>query len=49
MYPNWLHVLKRGKEGDNEREDTGWKGRTEEIRKEIHELKYELKEQVIKT
>ena len=38
FYPVWLHVLKKGKEVDNEKEEVGWKGRTEEIRKEIMKL-----------
>jgi len=44
FYPIWLHVLKKGKEVDNQKDDTGWKGRTEELRREIHEVKGEIHE-----
>ena len=46
FYPIWLHVLKKGKEVDNQKDDTGWKGRTEELRREIHEVK-ESQERVL--
>jgi len=51
LYPAWIHVLKKGKEDEEDKnEDEGWKGRTEELRREILkqeknilELKNELK------
>jgi len=36
LYPAWIHVLKKGKEDEEDKnEDEGWKGRTEELRREI--------------
>ena len=44
FYPIWIHVLKKGKEDENQKEEYGWKGRTEELRREILELKEQNKE-----
>jgi len=44
FYPIWLHVLKKGKEEDNQKEEDGWKGRTEELRREILKLQEQNKE-----
>ena len=36
LYPAWIHVLRKGKEDeDDKNQDEGWKGRTEELRREI--------------
>ena len=45
FYPLWLHVLRKGREDGNQREDSGWKGRTEELRREILEQNRKTVEQ----
>ena len=45
FYPIWLHVLKKGKEDENQKEEYGWKGRTEELRREILDLNKKVEDQ----
>ena len=42
-------MLKKGKEDQNQKEEYGWKGRTEELRREILELNKKTEEQNKKT